>query len=89
MLVGYYDETFLSHHEWRHPERPERLVAVRRVMEESGLNAEIAWGTVRPATQEEILTVHEATVWRQVQRLRCSCPRPAPKIATSARCATI
>lgn len=69
MLVGYYDETFLSHHEWRHPERPERLVAVRRVLEESGLNAEIEWRTVRPAPQEAILTVHEEQVWRKVQRL--------------------
>jgi acetoin utilization deacetylase AcuC-like enzyme len=69
MLVGYYDETFLSHHEWRHPERPERLVAVRRVLEESGLNAEIEWRTVRPAAQEAIFSVHEEQIWRQVQRL--------------------
>ena len=35
-IVGYYDDIFLSHHEWQHPERPERLQAVRRVLTESG-----------------------------------------------------
>ena len=68
-IVGYYDDIFLSHHEWQHPERPERLQAVRRVLTESGLHDEIEWRTVRPATQEAILAVHDPQVWKHVQRL--------------------
>ena len=68
-LFGFYDDLFLAHHEWRHPERPERLEAVRRVLRESGLMDEMLWPRVRPALPEQIYAVHDETLWRQVQRL--------------------
>lgn len=68
-IVGFYDDIFLAHHEWRHPERPERLQAIRRVLNESGLMDEMQWLRVQPAREEQILAVHDETLWRQVQRL--------------------
>ena len=44
-LLAFYDDLFLAHHEWRHPERPERLQAVRRVLRESGVIEQRAEGT--------------------------------------------
>ena len=68
-LLSFYDDLFLAHHEWRHPERPERLQAVRRVLRESGLMEEMAWPRVPSAEAEQVMAVHDETLWRQVQRL--------------------
>jgi acetoin utilization deacetylase AcuC-like enzyme len=42
----------------RHPERPERLRAVLRQLERTGMDQACPRGIVRPATDEELLRVH-------------------------------
>lgn len=41
-----------------HPEKPERLAAILRHLKRTGLDAKCRTGTVRPATDEELLRVH-------------------------------
>jgi acetoin utilization deacetylase AcuC-like enzyme len=55
----YADRRMLEHvPPARHPERPERLQAVFRQLERSGLDKALARGLARPATDEELLRVH-------------------------------
>ncbi len=68
-IVGLYDELFLAHQEWRHPERPERLQAIREVLQASGLADEMAWWPVPVAQPEQVSAAHDPALWRQVQRL--------------------
>nr|MBA3531460.1 histone deacetylase [Ardenticatenales bacterium] len=68
-IVGFYDDIFLAHHEWQHPERPERLQAIRRVLQESGMLEQMEWRRVPLVEPEQIFAVHDETLWRQVQRL--------------------
>jgi acetoin utilization deacetylase AcuC-like enzyme len=49
-----------------HPERPERLRSILRHLERTGLSARNPVGTVRPATDEELLRVHDAGLLRLV-----------------------
>ncbi len=68
-IIGLYDDIFLAHHEWRHPERPERLQAIRRVLQECGMAEEMAWRQVPSIEPEQIHAVHDEALWRQVQRM--------------------
>ena len=51
---------FREHAKEGHPERPERLVAVDRELERTGLAAAFAPLAVREATRDELLLAHEA-----------------------------
>ncbi len=68
-IVGLYDEVFLAHEEWQHPERPERLEAIRRVLQECGLADEMVWRAVPSVEVEQVQAVHDEALWWQVQRL--------------------
>lgn len=59
MVTLYTDRKMLDHvPPPRHPERPERLQAILRHLERTGLAAGCPAGRVRDATREELLRVH-------------------------------
>ncbi len=60
MRVALYDDPIFRRHDCGsgHPERPERLDALRRGLHDEGLEAELQLLTPRPSTPEELLRVH-------------------------------
>jgi acetoin utilization deacetylase AcuC-like enzyme len=61
MVRVYCDRRMLDHvPPSRHPERPERLATILRHLDRTGLSRSCSWGTVRPATDEELIRVHSA-----------------------------
>jgi acetoin utilization deacetylase AcuC-like enzyme len=62
MPIALYDHPAFREHEAGvgHPERPERLDAVRRGLRDSGLEPRLRLLTPRPATREELRAVHTA-----------------------------
>ena len=62
MRVGFYDHPVFREHDSGagHPERPQRLDAVRRGIRQAGLEPRLRMMTPRPATREELRTVHTA-----------------------------
>src|SRR5688500_2259060 len=60
MTVGLYDDPLFREHDAgaAHPERPERLDAVRRGLREAALEGELRLLAPRPATTPELLRVH-------------------------------
>ncbi|MEO6810558.1 MAG: histone deacetylase [Isosphaeraceae bacterium] len=61
MVTLFHDPSMLDHVPARgHPERPERLQAVLRHLNRTGLKAACPAGIVRPATNDELLRVHTA-----------------------------
>jgi acetoin utilization deacetylase AcuC-like enzyme len=58
--VGYYDDPVFGEHDAGpgHPERPERLEAVRRGLREGGLLGALLSLPPREATREELLRIH-------------------------------
>jgi acetoin utilization deacetylase AcuC-like enzyme len=59
MVTLFTDERMLDHHPpSRHPERPERLQAILRHLERTGLRGRLACGSVREATRGELSRVH-------------------------------
>src|SRR6188474_1505055 len=68
MKVAIYDDpTFREHDSGPgHPERPQRVDAVRRGIEQAGLAGRLEWPAVRPATHAELLRVHTDTHVRSV-----------------------
>ena len=59
MVTLYTDERMLDHHPpTRHPERPERLEAILRHLDRTGLRAKCKVGRVREATRAELIRVH-------------------------------
>jgi acetoin utilization deacetylase AcuC-like enzyme len=62
MRVGLYDHPAFREHDSGpgHPERPERLDAVRRGIREAGLEPRLRMMTPRRATTEELRAVHTA-----------------------------
>lgn len=61
MVTLYTDRRMLDHAPPpRHPERPERLQAILRHLERTGLAAACPAGRVRDATRAELLRVHSA-----------------------------
>jgi acetoin utilization deacetylase AcuC-like enzyme len=59
-MVGWSSHPVFSEHDAGpgHPERPERLEAVRRGLREAGLQGDLLPLTARAATREELLRVH-------------------------------
>ena len=74
--VGFYDDPLFREHDAGagHPERPERLEAVRRGLRDSGLAKELVPLAPRAAVPEEVLRVHTAA---HVERLAASAGRHA------------
>jgi acetoin utilization deacetylase AcuC-like enzyme len=63
----YDDPLFREHDSGRgHPERPERLEAIRRGLGDAGLEARLEPAASRPATHEELLRVHSEGLVRSV-----------------------
>jgi acetoin utilization deacetylase AcuC-like enzyme len=62
MRVGLYDDPIFREHDAGsgHPERPQRLEAVREGLKEAALESELELREPRPATREELLAVHTA-----------------------------
>ncbi len=61
MVTLYTDERMLDHHPpSMHPERPERLQAILRHLDRTGLRGRCGVGNARPVTREELLRVHTA-----------------------------
>jgi acetoin utilization deacetylase AcuC-like enzyme len=58
MPLLYRDWFFQRHQTGRHPERPERLAAIEKRLEESGLLAQCQAGAYQPLTEEAVLRVH-------------------------------
>ena len=60
MRVGLYDDPIFREHDAGsgHPERPDRLEAVREGLKEAGLESELELREPRPATRGELLAVH-------------------------------
>ena len=60
--VGFYDDPLFGEHDAGagHPERPERLEAVRRGLRDAGLDEELVRLAPRAAVPEELLRVHTA-----------------------------
>lgn len=70
MTVAYcYDPLYLEHAEAGHPERPERLRAVLRLLEEQGMLAHLRKVDATPASLEQLARVHTPTYVAQVARL--------------------
>jgi acetoin utilization deacetylase AcuC-like enzyme len=72
MRVGIYDDPVFREHDSGpgHPERPERLDAVRRGLREARLEERLTFLPTRPATQEELLRVHSDVHVRAVEATR-------------------
>jgi acetoin utilization deacetylase AcuC-like enzyme len=62
MAVGLYDDPIFREHDSGrgHPERPERLDAIRRGLTAAGLDGRVRWLEPRDATRDELLRVHAA-----------------------------
>ncbi|MGB0385415.1 MAG: histone deacetylase [Ardenticatenaceae bacterium] len=68
-IVGFYDDIFLKHKLERHPERPARLQAIRRLLNENGMMDEIQWRAVPSVEAEQVLAVHHEPHWQLVEQL--------------------
>ncbi len=69
MKVGCFDSPVFREHDAGpgHPERPQRVDAVRRGIERSGLGGRLEWPLVRSATAVELLRVHAEEHVRAVE----------------------
>lgn len=62
-----YDPIFLGHCKPGHPERPERLTAIREALIRSGLLDELNPVPARPASMDDLRLVHNSSYIQQVQ----------------------
>jgi acetoin utilization deacetylase AcuC-like enzyme len=67
MTLLYQHEAFLAHDTGKHPERPERLTAIRRQLERSGLDARCQRPTWQPVTDAQLGRAHDLDYVRRVQ----------------------
>lgn len=66
----YTDRRMIDHRPpARHPERPERLEAILRHLDRTGYSKSCPAGTVREATDEELLRIHSPAYLRQLEVL--------------------
>jgi acetoin utilization deacetylase AcuC-like enzyme len=69
VVTLFTDARMFDHHPPSpHPERPERLRAILRHLERTGLGKSCTWGTVREATREELVRVHAPSYLDQIAR---------------------
>lgn len=70
MTTGYlYSPVFLEHAEPGHPESPERLTAILRALDETGLRARLVALEPPPATDAQIQAAHTREHLTRVQQL--------------------
>src|SRR5438045_2238882 len=67
MTLLYTDERFLKHQTGQHVERPERLQAITRRLENSGLAARCKKAECRPFSEDAVAGVHD---WTQIMKVR-------------------
>jgi acetoin utilization deacetylase AcuC-like enzyme len=58
MTILFTDPLFLEHKTGRHPERPERLTAIKAQLEKTGLAAQCRQGKYQPISEEALCQVH-------------------------------
>jgi acetoin utilization deacetylase AcuC-like enzyme len=66
MTLLYYDAQFLEHRTGTHPERPERLIAVARHLERTGLDGRCQRPTWEPVSDKRLARVHEPAYAREL-----------------------
>jgi acetoin utilization deacetylase AcuC-like enzyme len=83
--VALYDDPLFREHDAGpgHPERPERLDALRRGLVEAGLESALVSRPVRPATPEELLRVHTPRHVEQIAKSEGRHQRFDPDTAAS------
>ncbi len=67
MTLLYQHAAFLEHDTGKHPERPERLTAIRRQLERSGLDARCQRPTWQSVTDAQLGRAHDLDYVRRVQ----------------------
>lgn len=67
--AAFYDPIFLRHYEFMHPERPQRLEAIRDSLESFGMLNQLVWPNFEPASQQQITAVHSLDHYTRVHRL--------------------
>jgi acetoin utilization deacetylase AcuC-like enzyme len=66
MTILFHDATFQRHLTGRHPESPERLMAITRRLETSGLLEKCRRGVIRAATVDELARIQDRGYVEQV-----------------------
>jgi acetoin utilization deacetylase AcuC-like enzyme len=72
MTLLYANPLFQQHLTGAHPEHPRRLVAVERMLDDSGLRGRCVRPDWQPATVEQLARVHEARHVEQVEKYAAS-----------------
>jgi acetoin utilization deacetylase AcuC-like enzyme len=87
--VALYDDPLFREHDAgpEHPERPERLEAVRRGLRDAGLEGRLELRSPRPATREELRRVHSEAHIASIEASRGRSVRFDPDTAASPRSA--
>ena len=67
MTLLYTDPRFLQHETGKHPERPERLAAITRQLERSGLAERCVLPTWEPLSAQRLALVHDPDYVKRVQ----------------------
>ena len=104
MTVGVvWDDRYLAHAAPGHPERPERLTAIRAALEEAGLWEGLVPVPARPVDEADLLRVHSAdhvrrvgetadagrTVWFDADTYACPASSEAAFLAAGGVCAAV
>ncbi|MEX2142068.1 MAG: histone deacetylase [Pirellulales bacterium] len=66
MTLLYYDSRFLDHHTGDHPERPERLMAVARHLERTGIDGRCQRRAWDPVSDERLARAHTTAYAREL-----------------------
>lgn len=69
MTILYRSRKFLKHQTGKHPEKPERLVALDAMLESSGLAKQCVEKTWNPLAEEELLALHDPKQVEQIRQL--------------------
>ncbi len=85
MPLLYTSSTFLEHQTGGHPERPERLLAITRQLERTGLARQCACPAWKPISAERLARVHEPGY---VARLRQFCVAGGGRIEEDTVCSS-
>src|SRR5438105_4413913 len=67
MTLLYTNPAFQQHITGAHPEHPQRLAAIDRMLDETGLRARCAQPQWQPATAAQIERIHDAGYVEQIQ----------------------
>jgi acetoin utilization deacetylase AcuC-like enzyme len=78
-----YDDLFLAHQSWGHPESAGRLLAITARLRAEPLLSEECWSSAPPAGEDELLLVHTA---RHVAHIRQFCAKGGGWIDSDTYC---